>query len=219
MRLALSSLFSFIILLLLSGSGLAVPKPHVVALGKPRTVEVSIESQEGKPANKQIKIHSLIIDGKPREYTTGPTHEVTDRYFVVQRALLLNDALPRDSKNPQWTWRLSGWISVDRQTGRISQLNLPAFDGDTSDASWYRDYAAYCGASDDGSKSYLVVAQFGKRKPIMRKEYSGAACAAPTWERSPSRVTFTVGGEKTSFVVHAHSADLQTDTTEDESQQ
>jgi len=205
--------------LLLAGSCLAVPKPHVIILGKPRTVDLRADSEDGQPATaRPVKVRTLIIDGRPREYTTGAIHEVTDRYFVVQRAILLNDSLPQDAKNPQWIWRLSGWISIDRQTGRISQLNLPAFDGDTSDASWYRDYAAYCGSSDDGSKSYLVVSQFGKRKPIVRKEYSGAACVAPTWERGPSRVTFVAAGEKTSFVVHAHSADLQTDTTEEESQ-
>ncbi|HEY3768326.1 MAG TPA: hypothetical protein VGN44_06615 [Candidatus Angelobacter sp.] len=209
----------WITVLLLAGSCLAVTKPHVIIFGKPRTVEVRPDSEDGQPANpRPIKVRTLIVDGRPREYTTGSIHEVTDRYFVVQRAILLNDSLPQDSKNPQWIWRLSGWISIDRQTGRVSQLNLPAFDGDTSDASWYRDYAAYCGASDDGSKSYLVVSQFGKRKPVVRKEYSGTACAAPTWERGPSRVTFVAAGEKTSFVVHAHSADLQTDTTEEENQ-
>jgi hypothetical protein len=213
------SVSSCISILLLAGSCLAVPKPHVIVLGKPRTVDVRPDSDDGQPTKaRPVKVRTLVVDGRPREYTTGPVHEVTDRYFVIQRAILLNDSLPQDAKNPQWIWRLSGWISIDRQTGRISQLNLPAFDGDTSDASWYRDYAAYCGASDDGSKSYLVVSQFGKRKPIVKKEYSGAACAAPTWERGPGRVTFVAAGEKTSFVVHAHSADLQTDATEEEPQ-
>ena len=206
--------------LLLAGSCFAVPKPHVIVLGKWRMVEVRSESADDAQANtQQVKVRSLIVDGRSREYTTGTVHEVTDRYFVVRRVYLLNDALPQDARTPHWVWRLGGWISVDRQTGRVAQLNLPAFDGDTSDASWYRDYVAYCGTSDDGSKSYLVVAQFGKRKPVVRKEYSGAACIAPTWERTPSRVTFVAAGEKTSFVVHAHSADLQTDTTEEENQQ
>ena len=96
---------------------------------------------------------------------------------------------------------------------------MSAFDGETSEASWYRDYAAYCGASDDGAKTYMVVSQLGKRKPVLRKEYPGPACAAPRWDRSPSRVTFTAAGEKTSFVVHAHSADLQPETAEEEGPQ
>lgn len=207
--------FCFSVLLLL-GSSFAAPKAHTILLGKWRAVEVRSDSGEGQG----IKVRELIIDGRTREYTTGAAHEVTDRLFVVRRAYRINDALPEENRKPQqWVWRLDGWISIDRQTGHIAQLNLPAFDGDTSEASWYRDYAAYCGASDDGSKTYMVVSQIGKRKPILRKEYSGPACVAPKWERGPSRVTFVAAGEKNSFVVHAHSADLQPDTAEEEGPQ
>ncbi|MGZ4855717.1 MAG: hypothetical protein ACXV8X_02675 [Candidatus Angelobacter sp.] len=205
----------FISFFLLLGSSFAAPRVHSVVLGQWRAVEIRMDSGE----KQKLKIRELIIDGRPREYTTGILHEVTDRLFVVRRAYRINDSLPEEKKPQQWVWRLDGWISVDRQTGHVAQLNLPAFDGDASEASWYRDYAAYCGASDDGSKSYLVVSQLGRRKPILRKEYPGPACAAPRWERSPSRVTFTTAGEKTSFVVHAHSADLQPDTTEEEGPQ
>ena len=178
-------------------------------------MEIRTDSGEKQP----LKVRELIIDGRVREFIMGAAHEVTDRLFVVRRAYRINDALPEEKKPQQWVWRLDGWISVDRQTGHVAQLNLPAFDGDTSEASWYRDYAAYCGASDDGAKNFMVVSQLGKRKPLLRKEYSGSACAAPKWERSPSRVTFTAAGEKTSFVVHAHSADLQPETAEDEGPQ
>jgi hypothetical protein len=211
--------FSCLTIVLLAGSCLAVPKPHTVVLGKWRAVEAHSDANDGQQMNaRPIKVRTLTIDGRPREYTTGIAHEVTERYFVVRRAYLLNDALPQETRNPQWVWRLGGWISIDRQTGRVAQLNLAAFDDDTSEASWYRDYVAYCGNSDDGSKSYLVVSQLGRRKPLIRKEYSGPACTAPTWDRAPSRVTFLAAGEKTSFVVHAHNADLQTDTTEEENQ-
>jgi hypothetical protein len=199
----------------LIGSTFAAPRAHTVSLGQWRSVEVRSDSGEKQP----MKVRELIIDGRTREYTTGSLHEVTDRLFVVRRAYRINDALPEEKKPQQWVWRLDGWISVDRQTGHVAQLNLPAFDGDVSEVSWYRDYAAYCGASDDGSKNYMVVSQLGKRKPVMRKEYPGPACTAPTWDRSPSRVTFTIAGEKTSFVVHAHSADPQADTAEEEGPQ
>lgn len=205
----------FISFLLLPGSIFAAPRAHSVVLGQWRAVEVRTDSGE----KQQLKVRELIVDGRTREYTTGLLHEVTDRLFVVRRAYRINDALPEEKKPQQWIWRLDGWISVDRQTGHVAQLNLPFFDGDTSEASWYRDYAAYCGASDDGSKSYLMVSQLGKRKPILKKEYPGAACAAPKWERSPGRVTFTTAGEKTTFVVRAHSADLQPDTGEEEGPQ
>jgi hypothetical protein len=142
---------------------------------------------------------------------------VTDRLFVVRRAFRVNDSLPDETgKPPQWVWRLGGWISVDRQTGHVAQLNLPSFDGDSSEASWYRDYSAYCGASDDGSKTYMIVSQLGRRKPVLKKEFSGPACPAPRWERAPSRVIFMAAGEKTSFLVHSHGADLQTDAAEEE---
>ena len=203
--------YLYINLLLFAASGLAAPKPHTILLGPWRSAELRTDSGEKQP----IKVRDLVIDGKTRDHTTGPVHEVTDRFFVVRRAIRLNDSLPHETRNPQWLWRLTGWISVDRQTGRIAQLNLPSFDGDASEASWYRDYAAYCSSSDDGSKSYMVVSQIGVRKAILKKEYSGAACTAPNWERAPTRVTFTAGSEKASFVIHAHSAEIQPDATEE----
>jgi hypothetical protein len=205
----------FIGFLLLTGNSFASPKAHTVVLGQWHSVDARTEAGEKQP----LRVRELLIDGRIREYITGPAHEVTDRLFVIRRANRINDALPEEKKPQQWVWRLDGWISVDRQSGHVTQLNLPAFDGDTSEASWYRDYAAYCGASDDGSKTYMVVSQLGKRKPILRKEFPGPSCAAPRWERSPSRVTFDASGEKTSFVVHAHSADPQPETAEEEGQQ
>jgi hypothetical protein len=205
----------YITSVLFSASSLAAAKPHSILFGPWRSVELHKDASE----KQRIKVRDLIIDGKLREHTSGPMHEITDRIFVVRRAILLNDALPQDAKNPQWIWRLTVWISVDRQTGRISSLNLPSFDGDISEASWYRDYAAYCSSSDDGSKSYMVVSQAGLRKPILKKEYPGSACTAPKWERTPSRVTFVAGNEKASFVIHAHSADPQPDAEEEGPQQ
>jgi hypothetical protein len=200
-------------LLMFLGSSAAAPKPHIVVLGKWRAAQVRSDSGE----THEIKVRELVIDARLREYTTGPTHDVTDRLFVVRRAYRVNDALPDETaKPPQWVWRLGGWISVDRQTGHVAQLNLPSFDGDSSEASWYRDYSAYCGASDDGSKTYMIVSQLGRRKPVLKKEFSGPACPAPRWERAPSRVIFMAAGEKTSFLVHAHGADLQTDAAEEE---
>jgi hypothetical protein len=200
-------------LLVLLGSSAAAPKAHTVLLGKWRAAQVRSDSGEAQ----EIKVRELLIDGRLREYTTGLTHDVTDRLFVVRRAFRVNDSLPEETgKPPQWVWRLGGWISVDRQTGHVAQLNLPSFDGESSEATWYRDYAAYCGASDDGSKAYMIVSQLGRRKPVLKKEFSGPACPAPRWERAPSRVTFIAAGEKTSFLVHAHGADLQADAAEEE---
>jgi hypothetical protein len=113
--------------MLLIGSSFAVPRAHTVILGQWRSVEVLSDSGDKRP----MKIRELIIDGRTREYATGFLHEVTDRLFVVRRAYRINDALPEEKKPQQWVWRLDGWISVDRQTGHVTQLNLPAFDGET----------------------------------------------------------------------------------------
>jgi hypothetical protein len=98
-------------------------------------------------------------------------------------------------------------------------LNLPAFDAEVSQASWYRDYAAYCGTSEDGAKAYLVVWQLGKRKPILKQEFSGPGCSPPLWERTPSRVTFILAGEKPSFVIRSRGADPQPEPSEEEGPQ
>jgi hypothetical protein len=97
---------------------------------------------------------------------------------------------------------------VDRSTGHIAQLALPEFDRDVSQASWYRDYAAYCGPNEDGSKMYLIVAQLGKRKPLLKRESQGQ-CDLATWERRPIRVTFSGTGGKSTFLVHGRGAELE----------
>jgi hypothetical protein len=201
------------LLLFLVASGLAAPRPHTVLLGKWRTVRVVADSGQAR----DVKIRELVVDARSREYTIGLSHEVTDRLFVIQRVYRVNDALSDDQlKSPQWIWRLGGWISVDRRTGHIAQLNLPAFDPESSEATWYREYAAYCGTADDGAKAYLVVWQLGKRKPVLRKELDGPGCTPPKWERDPSRVTFMIAGEKNTFIVHTRGADPQPESGEEE---
>lgn len=187
------------VLLLVAGAA-AAPREHTVILGQWHTVKTLSDSGE----TGEVRVRDLFVDERLKEYTSGPAHQVTDRLFVIRRAYRVNDTLPEDKqKQSAWIWRLGGWISVDRSTGHVAQLNLPAFDPESSEASWYRDYVAYCGASEDGAKTYLVVWQLGKRKPLMQKEYPGLGCEAPPlWERGPSRVTFSSGGEKSTFTVH-----------------
>ena len=203
--------------LALSAGAPAAPRQHTVALGRLRTVIAP--DQNGRP--QSIKVRELLVDGRLREYTSGIPHNVTDRLFVIRRASRMNDSLPGEARpRDQWIWQLEGWISVDRLTGHVAQLNLPAFDPDLSEVNWYRDYAAYCGSSDDGSKMYMMVFQLGKRKPILKREFGGSTCSAPLWERNPSRVTFNTGSEKSSFAVRAHGAALQAESNnEDEGPQ
>ena len=210
-----SALFGAFILLVAS-SGYSAPRTHTIVLGKWRSVEAHFDSGTIQP----IKVRELVVDGVRRDYVMGPVHDVTDEIQVVRRVYHLNDALPQETARPQpWAWRPGGWISVNRLSGRVISLNMAAFDSEVSLASWYRDFAAYCGTSDDGVKTYMVVAQLGKRKPILRKETTASSCAVSQWERMPSRVTFVVGSEKMTFSVRSHGADLQPESTEEEGQQ
>ena len=191
---------ALILLALLSGTCIGVPKPHVIAFGK--WISAKWPNATGEKL-LDFKVRPLIVDTRLKEYTTGTPHELTDRLFVVRRAFRINDALPKESA-ARWQWQRGGWLLVDRLTGHVSQLSLPEFDPFYSTASWYRDYVAYCGVSDDGKKLYAVVAQVGRRKAILKKdvgEPGGEAepdseCPAPAWERSPMRVTFEPDNEK-----------------------
>ena len=62
-----------------------------------------------------------------------------------------------------------GWLMVDRFSGRITPLNLPLFDSFHTSAAWFRDYTGYCGVSEDGEKLYAMVAQLGRKKPIVKE--------------------------------------------------
>lgn len=190
----------------------AASKPHTVVFGKWSVVKVLAGDDENTPA--EMKIRALIVDGRTKEFTTGPAHEVTDRVFVVQRAYRLNDLLPQETGPARWRWERGGWLLVDRVSGRVQTIALPAFDGYNSQVSWFRDFAAYCGFSDDGSKQFAVVAQLGKRKVLLKRsvaEKSGARapCPAPSWSRAPARVTFDAPGEpKFTFTVRSQAVDL-----------
>jgi hypothetical protein len=201
----------------------AAPKPHVLLFGKWTPVKLFVGANEDKGVD--IKVRTLLVDGRIREFTTGEPHDVTERLFVVRRAYRLNDWLPKDEGTAhKWKWQRGSWLLVDRDTGRVSQVNLPYFDPFYSVASWYRDYAAYCGVSDDGEKLYAVVAQLARKKPVLRRELGpvkeaelpDSQCAAPAWQRQPPRVTFEpAGGQKVTFTVRGHAADLVTEAEED----
>ncbi|MBZ5629054.1 MAG: hypothetical protein LAO06_09330 [Acidobacteriia bacterium] len=202
--------------LALASGAAAAPRQHIVSFGKWMPVKLFLGPNEDKTLD--IKIRSLYVDGRLREFATGDPHDITERMFVVRRAYRLNDWLPSDEGTAhKWKWQRGGWLLVDRDTGRVSQLNLPNFDAFYSLATWYRDYAAYCGVSDDGTKLYAVVAQLGRKKPVLNRELGpvkdadmpDAQCAAPEWQRQPARVTFNpAGGQKLTFNIRGHAADL-----------
>lgn len=215
----------------LTGAAAAAPKPHVITFGKAITAQWFAGTEEEKPL--ALKVRPLFMDGRLKEYTLGAPHEITDRLFVIRRAFRVNDSLPQDSASPpHWQWQRGGWLLVDRLSAHISQINLPEFDVYYSVASWYRDYVAYCGVSDEGKKIYAVVSQLGRRKPVLKKPIGGAndasgvvgddaapdsACPAPAWQRSPVRVSFeAAGGVKQTFAIRGHVVDLMSEAEEND---
>jgi hypothetical protein len=194
-------------------------RPHIISLGKGTTIKWCAGPNEAECLN--LKMRTLYVDGRARESTLGASHDITERLFAVRRAFRVNDNLPEDTAAlPGWVWQRGGWLLVDRMTGRISSIALPEFDPYYSVTSWYRDYAAYCGVSDDGKKLFAIVFQVGRRKPVLKKplgepggdEAPDSECPAPVWERRPVRVTFEPDeNQKSTYSVRGHAADLVSD--------
>jgi hypothetical protein len=213
-------LISTFIFAIADGEAGAVSKGHVITFG--RWISAQWPDASGKRLF-DLKVRALIVDSRVKEYTIGTPHELTDRLFVVRRGFRVNDALPAETAS-RWQWQRGGWLLVDRLTGRVSQLSLPEFDPFYSTASWYRDYVAYCGVSEDGKKLYAMVMQVGRRKAVLKKDVGEPAgddepdseCPAPKWERSPARVTFQPDDtQKLLFSIRGRVVDIVNDTEEE----
>jgi hypothetical protein len=214
-------------------------KPHVVVLGTARKVSYSKAGDPAGavPGDSELKIRALIVDGAVKEWTTGESHDVTDRSFVVRRAIKLNDALPSDKADKsatgdklnekpaqaasRWVWQRGPWLLVDRVTGHVVALKLPDYDPGVSQVSWFRDYGAYCGVTASGKSLYAVVAQVAARKPLLAKKLAAfdaeshpePVCGQPEWQREPLRITFhPTGKDAMSFDVVPGSAVLVEDS-------
>jgi hypothetical protein len=221
-----------LVLVCIPANASAAAKNHVITFGKWSTVQYTADSAPGLAEDKPLalKIRPLVVDGRIKEFTFGPAHDVTERIFVVQRAFRVNDTLPQEPSLPlHWQWQHGGWLLVDRVTGRISPVNLPEFDAVYSLVSWYRDYAAYCGVADDGKQIFALVAQVGRRKPIVKWQISEAksaseaqgspesACRPAEWQRAPARVTFEFTSLlKRTYVIRGHAVDLLNDEGDEE---
>jgi hypothetical protein len=224
MRIVHGLVHGFVVLMILNVAAGAASKPHVVSLGKPLPVKLFIGAAETRTMD--VTVAPLFVDTKLKEYTTGKSHDVTDRQFVVRRAFRINDALPDEArKSPKWLWQMGGWLLVDRVSGKVTAIKLIDFDPFYSEVSWYRDYAAYCGTTANGEKLDALVMQIGVRKPLYRKDLGKANagdqpdsdCAAPHWERQPARVTFLPkSGEKLSVSVRGHFVDEVAEDDSDE---
>src|SRR5215471_9056818 len=205
--------------LLLAGITNAASKPHVISFAKWTTVKCFVGPDENQETD--LKVRALLVDARVKEYTTGNAHDVTERYFVAQRAFRVNDGLPDESATPKWRWQRGGWLLVDRITSRISPVVLPEFDPYSSLAAWYRDYVAYCGVSDDGKKTSAFVVQLGQRKPVLRSVLKNSGdehvCAVPKWTRQPAQVSFEPeGSPKVTYAIRGRAVDLVTESDDDD---
>ncbi len=206
-----------IVVPILMAVALAASKPHVITFGKWTLARISADLDR----SEDLKIRPMYVDGRLKEFTFGIPHDVTEQLFVVRRMIRVNDSLPQEAAaTPRWSWQRGGWLVIDRLNRHISQATLPEFDPDWSSASWYRDYVAYCGISDDGRKLSAVVMQLGRRKPILKKplgeaggdDATGLGCAPPAWQRAPTRVSFvSQTNQKLTFAVRGHSVEVVTD--------
>ena len=188
-----------VLLLMAVPHSLAAAKAHTVFFGSGKNVPYSAVSDPAGalPDENELCVRPLVVDDKLKEWTTGEAHDITDRSFVVRRALRLNDALPGD-KAEHWIWQRGPWLMVDRTNGHILALKLPEYDPAVSNVIWFRDYAAYCGLSPGGKQLYAVVAQIAARKPLLSRklsswspgENSGPACGKAEWQRDPCASPF-----------------------------
>ncbi|ACO32531.1 MULTISPECIES: hypothetical protein [Acidobacterium] len=173
------------------------PRIHSVGLGAFRPVPYTADPDAAAPAQTQLRIRPLIVDGRIAQWTTGDVHLVTATTFTVREALRVNDSLPTDP-HPRWIWQLGPWLLVHRTTGRVAELHLPDFDPLVSSVTWFRDYAAYCGLHTGGKLVYAIVAEVGTRKPLVSKKLSAfdpanhptPVCAPANWQLDPLRVSF-----------------------------
>jgi hypothetical protein len=183
-------------------------KVHTVTLGPTRKVPYTPPSAtpDTKSDNSTtLRIRPLLVDGAQKEWTLGDAHDVTDRTFVIRRALRINDSLPTEPV--RWAWQPGPWLMVDRISGHITALHLPDFDPLVSDVVWFRDDAAYCGIATTAKGGIVaIVAQIGVRKPIVQKllapwpqttnqpSPTNPVCALAIWQRTPMRATLQLTG-------------------------
>ena len=204
-----------LLLVLLCSTNLtaATPKVHTVNLGPTRRVPYTppdATPDTRSDESSTLRVRPLLVDDRQKEWTTGESHDITDRSFTIRRALRLNDALPTDS-TPHWIWQPGPWLLVDRTTGHITALHLPDFDPAISDAVWFRDYTAYCGTAPTAKAGlYAIVTQLGARRPIVQKQIGQwpqpnhfiPVCQPAKWQRLPVRVTLQpTAGEPLTFDV------------------
>src|SRR2546429_7644490 len=115
-------------IIVLGGAAMAAAKPHVITFGKSTQVKWLAGTDENTPLG--LKVRALYVDGKLREFTIGGPPEITERLFVVRRALRGNASLP-DEGAPRWLWQRGGGGGGGRGGRGHTPLHLPEVGADT----------------------------------------------------------------------------------------
>jgi len=202
------------------------PKIHTVFLGVAKHVPYSKASDPAGADSGEtgLKIRPLVVDNLIKEWTSGEAHDVTERSFVVRRAIRLNDTLPGE-RQERWVWQRGPWLLINRVNGHILALKLPDYDPGVSQVKWFRDYGAYCGLTANGRSLYAVVAQVEAHKPVLAKKlgvfdpanHPETVCGDVEWQREPLRVTFhPTGKDAVSFAIVPGSAVLVEETGDEQ---
>src|SRR3989442_6457120 len=112
-------------IIVLAGAAMAGAKPHVITFGKSTQVRWLAGTDENSPF--ELKVRALYVDGKPKEFTIGSPHEITERLFVVRRAFRVNDSLP-DEATPRWLWQRGGGGLGCCAGWRVTPLHIASVD-------------------------------------------------------------------------------------------
>jgi hypothetical protein len=142
-------------------------KAHVVVLGAARKVAYS---KVGDPAGAlagetELKVRALVVDGVLKEWTTGDAHDVTDRSFVVRRAIKLNDSLPSEQTGEPSSTKTGEGTTPGEKVGAASIVKTG-------------DKPATGEKAVPGGKSAANSAYSGKPKPVSLAEHW-------VWQRGP----------------------------------
>jgi hypothetical protein len=104
-----------------------------------------------------LKVRPLFVDTRLKEYTTGIPQELTDRQFLVRRALRVNDALPTESAsakpragNGNAAAGCSSTVSPDESPSSTCPSSIPSIRPQAGIATT----SPTCGVSEDGKKLY-----------------------------------------------------------------
>lgn len=173
----------------------AARKGHIVMFGSARKVSPVVPEGE-------LHVRPLFVDGKQTEWIADGVHAVTEKLWLGQQIMRLNNLLPGE-RGSGWVWQRGPWVEINRSTGRLKPVKLPDFDPRTSNPVWFRDYAAYCGVQQDpkGDSPVAVVWQLGSKKPMFLKQIPGdpgtaRTCSPATWQREPLVVTIHPEGQQ-----------------------